>query len=603
MCRIAGIISPPNQNELNKISAMTDVMHRGGPDDEGVYLDKGLNVALGHRRLSLIDLSQTGHQPMTDKSESVVVVFNGEIYNYKELKEKLLQFGYQFHSTSDTEVILNAYLQWGLDCFKEMNGMFAIALLDKRCNKIFLVRDYIGIKPLYYSFTKDFGLVFASEVRAFKALKADWQENENWKKYFLLFGHLPEPITTLEKVFSLDKGSILEVNISTLKFEKYTFNKQYFHYNITDEKEAVLKIRETLTNAVQRHLISDAPIGLFLSGGIDSSILTILAKQFVGSNLKTLSIVFDDNKFSEKKYQDIIIKKTGSQHQSYLISQQNFYDALPDILDAMDQPSCDGINTYFISKKSKEFGLKAVLSGLGADELFGGYNSFYRTSVLEKFKKMPSALLGVAGLFPDDKKKKISFLAAKSSLGDYLFNRGFYTTKQIAELLDCSHEEMNELSQNASNLFPAFLDKLDAQEKVSYLETNYYMKNQLLKDTDYMSMWHSLEVRVPFLDKELLNLVYSIHPKIRFSNQQIKHLLIKAFETELPREIWDRKKNGFVMPFENWIKNIEPQTNRKELLQKQSNLLNSHKLHWSRYWSYVLTESNGSKEFINIQNA
>lgn len=603
MCRIAGIVSPLDKNDLNCITSMTDAMRRGGPDDYGTYINQELNIALGHRRLSLIDLSKDGHQPMVDVNEDVVIIFNGEIYNYQILKLKLQQLGYSFRSASDTEVIIYAYLQWGLDCFKEMNGMFAMALLDKRCNKIFLVRDYAGIKPLYYSFSKEYGLIFASEIRAFKAFKENWNENSDWKKYFLIFGHLPEPITTLENVQALERGTILEVDIATLKYEKKIFNKQYFNYSINDEKEAIFKIRETLTNAVERHLISDAPIGLFLSGGIDSSLLTILAKQFVGDNLTTLSIIFEDEKTSEQKYQDIIIKKTQAHHQSYLITQQNFYDALPDILDAMDQPSCDGINTYFISQKAKELGLKAVLSGLGADELFGGYNSFYRTSLLKKLKKIPSFALNIAGFFPDDKRKKLSFLATKTSLGDYLFNRGFYTNSQIAELLDCTEVEVNEVFEKASNLFPNFLDKLNPQEKVSYLETNYYMQNQLLKDTDYMSMWNSIEVRVPFLDKELLEVVHSIHPQIRYNSQQIKHLLVKAFENELPREIWDRKKQGFLFPFENWIQNVEPKTERKILLNKQHKLLNSQKLHWSRYWSFVLTESNNNRQFVNIKNA
>lgn len=597
MCRIAGIITPSSKESLHKIKAITNVMQRGGPDDEGFFIDENINIALGHRRLSLIDLSYAGHQPMKDNLENIVLVFNGEIYNFLEIKKQLLK-DYQFKSNSDTEVIIAAYLKWGLACFEKFNGMFAFALLDKKNNKIFLVRDYAGIKPLYYSISKQHGLVFASEVKAFKAFDSNWNENEDWKKYFLLFGHLPEPITTLQNVQPLEKGTILEVDIKTLETQKHVFYKQYFHYSINTEAEAIEKIRTTLTKAVERHLIADAPIGLFLSGGIDSSLLTILAKPFVGDNLKTLSIVFEDDKFSEKIYQQIIIDKTKAHHQSYLIKQKDFYDALPDIMQAMDQPSSDGINTYFISRKAKKYGLKAVLSGLGADELFGGYNSFYRTNLTSNIKKIPSQLLYLAGIFPDDRRKRLAFLADKSGLGDYLFNRGFYTIKQIAELLQCTEKEIKEVFIKAKKIFPSYINKLDEQEKISFLETNFYMQNQLLKDTDYMSMWHSVEVRVPFLDKELIDTVYAIHPKIRYKKTQPKHLLIRAFENQLPEAIWNRKKQGFLFPFEDWIEHVQPKTPHKTLLEKQLQSMQKNKLHWSRYWSFVLAEMNNQKELL-----
>ncbi|MBX2931854.1 MAG: asparagine synthase (glutamine-hydrolyzing) [Chitinophagaceae bacterium] len=598
MCRIAGILGFSNKDTIKqRVSLMTNAMHRGGPDDEGFYMDKLLPVAYGHRRLSLIDLSSLGHQPMQDDKEEIVITYNGEIYNYIEIRNELIALGYHFKSHSDTEVIIYAYKQWGVNSFNKLNGMFAFSLLDKINKKALLVRDYAGIKPLYYSY-KNGELIFASEIRAFKTLEKTWSENTEWKKYFLLFGFLPEPITTLQNVQPLAKGSYLEFNLNTNEYSTKEYFNLSYNYIITNEDEAIEKVRAVLTKAVQRHLISDAPIGLFLSGGIDSSLLTLLAKPTVGDNLKTLSIVFEDAKFSEKKYQDIIIEKTGAHHHSFLINQPTFFDYLPDILEAMDQPSCDGINSYFITKYAKEYGLTAVLSGLGADEIFGGYQSFYRTKQINLLKKLPNIILALANIHPDDRIKRISFLNKKSVAGDYLLNRGFYTVSQVANMLDCSVAEVRYVYENSLLLFPDYVNKLDEQEKVSYYERNCYMQNQLLKDTDYMSMWHSVEVRVPFLDKELLELVYSIRPSIRYNAQCKKHLLIKAFKNILPEEIWNRKKQGFTFPFESWMKHFEP-INKKAA--QQHKLLLNNKLHWSKYWCYMLSDNSFKQQFLSKQ--
>jgi len=588
MCRIAGIIDfqvSPSEEAINR---MTNAMQHGGPDDNGIYIDEQWPLAFGHRRLSLIDLSLLGHQPMMDDDQQLIVIYNGEIYNFLKIRKELEQKKYAFKSTSDTEVILNAYKEWGTACFQKFNGMFALAILDKANQKIILARDHAGIKPLYYSLQNN-QLIFASEIRAFKALKPEWEENKDWKKYFLLFGHLPEPITTLKGVQPLEKGTFLEINLPSLETKKQFFYTPNYNYTIYNEADAVEKVSDTLTKAVERHLISDAPIGLFLSGGIDSSLLTLLAKPVVGNNLQTLSIVFENDQFSEKKYQDIIIAKTGAKHRSYLVSEDEFKNALPDILEAMDQPSCDGINAYFINKYAKESGLKAVLSGLGADELFGGYPSFTKTNLMQILGTMPHFLFAAAKLFPDDRRKKINFLQCKTALGSYLFSRGLFIPAQVAQLLDCSEYEINQLLQ--SLVLPNHIDAFHPLEKVSYFETDWYMQNQLLKDTDCMSMWHSVEVRVPFLDKDLMELAYAIAPGIRYNYKQKKHLLIKAFENELPRAIWDRPKQGFTFPFENWMKNVRLNIAADDVKTNElyRGLFNGN-THWSRYWTYALTQ-------------
>lgn len=572
---------------------MRDAMKHGGPDDCGIYLDDDLSLAFGHRRLSFLDLSPLGHQPMMDADKNIVIVFNGEIYNFLELRSELQSLGVQFKSSSDTEVIIYAYLHWGKDCFAKFNGMFALALLDKGSNKLLLARDHAGIKPLYYSFANN-QLLFASEVRAFKQVNAQWPEQPNWRIYFLTFGHLPEPITTLQDVYPLAKGTCMEVDVHTLQYSTEKFYQQYYQYTINDVATATEKVRETLTKAVERHLISDAPIGLFLSGGLDSSLLTLLAKPFIPDNLHTLSIVFENEKYSEKYYQDIIIKKTGAKHKSYLVTQKDFEDSITDIIAAMDQPSTDGINSYFICKYAKEYGLKAVLSGLGADELFGGYRSFNRSKNIRFLQKLPHFMFHVAGIFPDDKRKKIGFLSINDALGEYLFNRGFFLPHQVASLLGCSLEEVNQAINNMRTQVPDYVKYMASEEKVSYLESNLYMQNQLLKDTDYMSMWHSVEVRVPFLDKELINLVYSINPDIRYNRQQVKYLLIKAFGNELPEEIWKRPKQGFIFPFEQWMKDLTPMDVQTQKFIHMKKGLSNGNIHWSRYWAFLLSQKNTS---------
>jgi asparagine synthase (glutamine-hydrolysing) len=568
---------------------MSDSMKHGGPDDSGLYNLNQYGLYFGHRRLSLIDLSEQGHQPMIDAEGQVVIIFNGEVYNFIEIRNVLISKGYVFKSTSDTEVVLYAYKEWGSSCFDYFNGMFALALYDKRINSVIIARDHAGIKPLYYSLENN-SLIFASEVRAFKRLNPDWPENPDWKKYFLVFGSIPEPHTTLKGVQSLPKGSYAIFNVDSFSWQVIAYNVFKDDYSIKDKKNAIELIHSSITSAVKRTLISDAPIGLFLSGGIDSSLLTLLSKPLLNDHLHTLSIVFESEKFSEQRYQDIIISKTGAQHKSFIVTKDEYLRAIPDILMAMDQPSNDGINSYFISKYAHAYGLTAVLSGLGADELFGGYQSFQRRGIVQNLGMLPKELLGFARFFKKDKLKKLTFLKRKDSLGSYLFSRGFFIPAETAKLLECTEEEIWQL---LDGFIPDYVEKYLPLEQISFSETNFYMQNQLLRDTDYMSMWHSLEVRVPFLDKDVMKAVYSIHPSVRYSSSQIKHLLIKAFKDILPEEIWNRPKQGFVFPFESWMKDVQidlPSSSSRLHLEKLKKQLLSGSLHWSRYWVYLLSQ-------------
>ncbi|MDH4403077.1 MAG: asparagine synthase (glutamine-hydrolyzing) [Flavobacterium sp.] len=602
MCRIAGIVDSTSTTLKEDILKMRDAMHRGGPDDSGLYFHNKL--ALGHRRLSIIDLSSAGHQPMINEDENLVLSYNGEIYNYKEIRSELEANGIIFKTKTDTEVLLKAFEKWGNACFEKFNGMFSLAIYNKAKNEMTLARDHAGIKPLYYFF-EDGKLYFASEIRAFKALKR-FEENPDWRIYFLAFGHLPEPITTLKGVSSLQKGTILTLNTITGETTTDCFSQFQFAATINNEKEALAQVKEVITAAVARHLISDAPIGLFLSGGIDSSLLTLLAQPILKESLQTLSIVFDEEAYSERKFQEIIIQKTGANHSTFTVSEEHFYEALPDVLLAMDQPTTDGINSYFICKYAKQAGLTAVLSGLGADELFGGYNSFVNSSKITQIKKwIPRSFFKLAQYLGKDKYQKVAFLNIKGSIGEYLFHRGFLCPSEISKILEIKEQKVWELLNVLTNYYVNNQDtnsekynSLAPFNKATFQEVNLYMQNQLLKDSDCTSMWHAVEVRVPFLDKEVQQLAYSIAPEIKAILPK-KSLLINAFTDLLPKEIWNRPKMGFTFPFQDWLLGINDKNKTEEhaswvLTKKNQYAISQFKkgnYTWSRYWATILSQN------------
>lgn len=586
MCRITGVIHPDAQFRRQAVQTMCDAMQRGGPDDFGQYHDPEYPLSFGHRRLSIIDLSSGGHQPMHEPEHQLWITFNGEIYNFLELKQELIGLGHQFRSQSDTEVILKAYAQWGTDAFQRLNGMYAFALLDRPKGQLLLARDHAGIKPLYYQHEGG-QLVFASEVRAFKALR-QYKENPDWKTLFLAFGHLPEPETTLDGIQSLPKNHYFRYDFNTRLGVLSRFDRIDITEQISDEREAVQLIRRELHDAVQRQLISDAPIGLFLSGGIDSSILTLLAKPILGEQLKTASIVFDEAEFSEKPFQDQIIAATGAHHSAYTIRRRDFDDSLPDILEAMDQPTNDGINSYFISRIARASGLKVALSGLGADELLGGYPSFQYASKIGVLRRLPHWSHPLLAQLPDERWKKMYFFRLPGLTGEYLFYRGLFTPKQIASITGETEAKVTQILAHHA-LQAGEHAPTSPGNRAAWIESNYYMQNQLLRDTDSMSMWHGLEVRVPFLDKQFMQQVWTIAPETKFNPKLKKHLLIKAFEQELPRGIWDRPKRGFTFPFVHWFRQSERLQELPNNLMPYKNDFLQNQLSWAKFWVIYLS--------------
>ncbi len=586
MCRIAGIYNAGSTNLEQDILLMRDSMHRGGPDDAGIFLHPEKPLALGHRRLAIIDLSAAGHQPMASAKGDTQIIFNGEIYNFQELRKELQSLGHVFTTKTDTEVILASYAEWGKNCFTRFNGMYALAIWDEPKSEIVLARDHAGMKPLYY-YADNKVLFFASEVRAFKSLFPRWEGEGLWKPLFLLFGHLPEPFTTLKGVEMLPKGSWMSIHLPTMKRQKASFSSEGYATKINTREEALEAARDILPKAVKRHLIADAPVGLFLSGGIDSSLLTLLAAPILGDKLSTLSIQFDEAEYSEEIYQKMVIDITNAKHQAFRVNQSDFETHLPDILEAMDQPSIDAINTYFICMYARQCGLKAVLSGLGSDELFGGYPSFARFKNWQYLSYFPKGLSKLVERSSNMKLAKLSYERYHPMLSLYLMNRGLFTVASACELTGISIQKTEDALSRVK--VPVNINYQSPNSNAA-MEFDLYMKNQLLKDSDFMSMWHGIEVRVPFLDKELVSAINSVAPEIKFHSDIPKSLLIEAFSTLLPAEIWYRKKQGFTFPFASWLKKsdqLQPAgKNQQQVFKKFS----SGKMHWSRYWAMKVAE-------------
>jgi len=579
---------------VNKVGLMCSALKHGGPDDEGVFVDEGRGLVFGHRRLSIIDLSSNGHQPMADTQNKVWITFNGEIYNYLELKKELLKTGAKFHSDTDTEVILTAYLHWGISAFSKLRGIFAFALYDTEKAVTYLVRDSTGVKPLYYHIENE-ALSFASEVKAFRSAGVTNATDETWPVMFLAFGHIPEPGTTLKNVYSLAKGHFLSWDHYKCTYEiaPYNVKKGHQHY-ITDVNVIKECISDTLRAAVKRQLIADAPIGVFLSGGTDSSLISLLANEQKEQQLKTISIYFDEKTYDERAYQNLILREIDGQKFAHLVRQQDFENFLPEIIHAMDMPTTDGTNTWFISKYAHEDGLKSVLSGVGADELFGGYPSFSRIKYLRYLRRIPSGLLAAANHFKTDKYRKVSFLTHNSYLADYLFLRGFFVPEDIAKILDTDVKQVYNILFN-NHPMPD-LGPYD-QEHAAWFETNLYMQNQLLRDTDVMSMSHGLEVRVPFLDEDFKQLAESISPEIRFNNELPKKVLIDSFSSILPKAIWERPKMGFTFPLQEWMgkhPDISDESRYKgKVAQTAVKKFKRGQLHWSKIFALYLIQIHG----------
>lgn len=567
MCGIAGIYGFSDKTRAGEtLNRMAKRMEHRGPDAEGIFVKEG--IALAHQRLSIIDLSHQADQPMTDASGRFTIVFNGEIYNYRELRKMLRE--YPFRTQSDTEVLLAGLATYGIPFVKECNGMFAFGLWDAEDEKLYLCRDRLGIKPLYY-LRQNEEIFFGSEIRTLlSGVSTKPRLNREVLAEYLRFQTVHGPSTILEGVFALPPGSFMVVEDNEQEI------KYYFRLSESGDSRSSMSYEDTcelvkhrLSEAVRRRLISDVPLGIFLSGGIDSSALVALASS--NQTLQTFNISFAEEAYSEARYARMVAERYGTDHHSIQLAPEELIRQLPEAISAMDHPSGDGINTYVVSGAAKEAGITVALSGLGGDELFAGYPIFRRFVDLQNKKwilSFPQFMRDFAGALLEKRNPGASSSKIRSVLNEdrfdleyiYPYNREVASIEQNAAMLASGGKFENAVFKKVREAVgygtPGFMLPLLSQVSVAEIQT--YLSDILLRDTDQMSMAHALEVRVPFLDHELVSTVLSVPDKFKFPTSP-KKLLIDSLGSELPSEIVNRPKMGFTFPWEDWMrKDLKP---------------------------------------------
>ncbi|GMV96851.1 MAG: asparagine synthase (glutamine-hydrolyzing) [Phycisphaerae bacterium] len=584
MCGIAGILETGGQDHSAALERMCSAMAHRGPDDAGyeaIPLGSGdTRMLLGQRRLSILDLSPAGHQPMTNPRTGDWIDFNGEIYNFRELRAELEAHGQRFASTCDTEVILKGYAVWGRDVLRRLRGMFALALVDGRTGKILLARDRLGIKPLYLVRDAAPGvpLLFASEVRAILAGELVARRvSPTAVGHYLVNGCVPDPLTIIEGVESVLPGHYLLFDPAGQceAYEPYWHPEREATGRPIAYEQARRELRERLEETVARHLISDVPLGAFLSGGVDSSALVALMARSAPGQVETFSLVFDDPELSEEAYSRAVAAAFRTRHHECRLSEGEFLSLVEPGLAALDQPTADGINSYIVSRKCREAGLVVSLAGTGGDELFGGYSSFARVPrslrALRVLDRLPRPLArgarrGLASLF----RRKNGYLPSSGARGKlaalfelpsdllsvYHLSRMVLLPPVVAALVAGDPDEA------ATAALPAELSRCirrrlaphhDPRAQVGVCELMLYLCDQLLRDTDCVSMAVSLEVRVPLLDHVLVEQIERLPAEVRFGGGRPKGLLIDAVSDVLPRVVYDRPKKGFVLPLGRWL--------------------------------------------------
>jgi asparagine synthase (glutamine-hydrolysing) len=557
MCGIGGVISA-NNAAVRLDEVLTHLgrdLHHRGPDDYGVFLAEDGRTGLVGTRLAIQDLSSAGHQPMTSEDDRYHIVFNGEIYNFPALRDELERAGEVFTSYSDTEVILKMYQRYGPDCVREFAGMFAIAIWDDIDQSCFLARGPLGIKPIYYHEANG-QLVFASEIRALLNTGLVLRRlSSRAVSGYLLFGAVPEPLSLVENVYLIPAGHYLVWRNRKTRVTK--FWDLQFESDPMTKQEAVHIVRRSLEESIERHLLSDVPVGIFLSGGIDSTTLVALATRAAKTELRTFCISFDDPQFNEGDVAARTAKHFGAKHTNWHLDSATAKGLLAKFLEVSDQPSIDGFNTFCVSKLAHDHGLKVVLSGLGGDEIFGGYQSFQLVPEMVQASRLldPARPLRRAA----GRVLQRGFMSARTNrLGQFLCDipitaaaywaiRGIFTPEEVRKLLSRYGCAENGDESQLAMYVPA---QPTLQDEISYLEIARYMRNQLLRDSDVMSMAWSLELRVPFVDKKLLERIGRIPAKIRL--RRGKRILLDAIP-EIPQWVRNRPKMGFSFPFKDWV--------------------------------------------------
>lgn len=585
MCGITGIFAFNLLGKINKIhiTNATMALEKRGPDFQDVYFDEW--VGLGHRRLSIIDTSSIAHQPMWDASKRYCIIFNGEIFNYQELKQELLAKGITFVSQSDTEVLLNLYILEKEKCLSKLNGFFSFCIYDKQEQSFFIARDRFGIKPLLYVHDED-KFLFASEMKSILQYGIEKELDFASLHTYLQLNYIPAPNTIFKSVKKLLPGHYAKINKGQLSIVNYyTIPFSEGEKNSLSYAAAKEKLSTLLEASVQRRLVADVPLGSFLSGGIDSSVVTGLASRHK-KNLHTFSIGFKDEKFfDETAYASLVAKHFQTEHTIFSLTNADLYQHVHTILDYIDEPFADSsaINVYILSKETRKHAT-VTLSGDGADELLGGYNkhaAFQRiinagwkekgvASLLPLWKMLPKSRNGALS----NKVRQLQRFAEGMKLTSqerYWRWAGFATEDQSLHLLSSDSKEklMDQEYKNLKNLLLQNLSTKESINEVLLTDTQLVLPNDMLTKVDLMSMANSLEVRVPFLDYEVVNFIFSLPADFKINSSLRKRILQDAFRDVLPAQLYNRPKKGFEVPLLKWFRAEMRSLIENDLLSKQ----------------------------------
>ncbi|RLA74315.1 MAG: asparagine synthase (glutamine-hydrolyzing) [Epsilonproteobacteria bacterium] len=570
MCGIAGFCDFNKKSNRQTLIDMTDVLHHRGPDDSGYsfYKNDYAYIGLGHRRLSILDLSKHGHQPMV--FENLEIVYNGEVYNFKEIREELLKLSYTFESDSDTEVILKAYHKWGIKAVDKFNGMFAITIYDKVSQKMIFIRDRAGVKPFYY-YSHDGLFMFSSELKSFHKNQAFKKEIDlNGLGLFLQLGYIPQPHSIFEDTYKLKAGYYLEVDLKTQKIDEIKYWDVIDFYNMPkldiSESEAILETEKILKSAFEYRMVSDVPVGVFLSGGYDSSVVTALLQSERTQKLKTFTIGFYEEKYNEAHHAKKVADHLDTEHTEYYCTQKEAVEIFPDICEIYDEPFGDmsAIPTTLVSKIARE-SVTVSLSADGADEIFGGYGKYVSTienhsKIMSKFKILGSKNIDrVAQFIQHSGIKKDDFLDSK--VARLIYEDSIELQKMVPQFTTPVLKEKLIKNYKYKRVKTSFDDidnlnsSLDSFDKMFAVDYKTYMVDDVLHKVDRATMSVGLEGREPFLDQRIVEFVSRLPSDMKIKNGDKKWLLKEITHKYLPKDIMDRPKMGFAIPVDKWLKN------------------------------------------------
>jgi len=565
MCGIAGIVSATRESDItvDLVREMCNrIIHRG-PDDEGIFVEDG--AGLGMRRLSIIDLSG-GHQPVFNEDRSAWIIFNGEIYNFRELRAELEGNGHRFHTKTDTEVIIHLYEEMGSDCVQKLRGMFALAIYDKTNRKLLLARDRLGKKPLHYAMLKD-KLYFGSEIKSILAVAPELaQVNSQGLLEYLYYGYVPDPITAFTRIQKLPPGHLLEFENGKVRIRQYWDLPRYDTHTPKSEEECLQELEHRLLEATRIRLISDVPLGVFLSGGTDSSTIVALMARASSAPVKTFSIGFTKDDFNEAEYARMVARKFRTDHHE-MILEPDIVQTLEDLTSSLEEPFGDSsmLPTYYVSQLARQH-VTVALSGDGGDEIFAGYDRYRIHADRGIFEHVPDWARRfyrnqVFPLLPRNTKgRQLSYNISLAWRERYVDSLSFLPSfERDTRLLSDGFREVLRTSDDPRNVLLRYSAKAPARDQVSellYVDTKTYMVGDILTKVDRMSMLNSLEVRVPILDHQVVEWVTSLPAEWKLRGKSQKYLLRKLAErVGVPREVLDRPKQGFALPLVHWMRN------------------------------------------------